>query len=39
MNFLDFLLDAIDALEIPDAEAIKNQACFMAGINPDEIIY
>jgi len=43
MNFINFLLDATDAVmtwDIPEegfAEAIKNQACLMAGINPEEI--
>jgi len=43
MNFIDCLLDATDAVltwEISEeefADAIKNQACLMAGINPEEI--
>ena len=43
MNFINFLLDATDAVltwEISEerfADAIKNQACLMAGINPEEI--
>ena len=43
MSFLNFLLDATDAVltwEISEeefADAIKNQACLMAGINPEEI--
>ncbi|MFI3221964.1 MAG: hypothetical protein QX191_10860 [Methylococcaceae bacterium] len=42
MNFQQLLLDATEAVltwEIPEedfAEAIKNQACLMAGINSDE---
>ena len=44
MNFINFLLDATDAVltwDIPDeglASAIKNQACLMAGIDPEEIM-
>jgi hypothetical protein len=43
MNFQQLLLDATEAVltwEIPEedyAEAIKNQACLMAGISPDEL--
>ncbi len=43
MNFLNFLLDATDEVltwDIPEeglADAIKNQACLMSGINPEEI--
>ena len=43
MNFINFLLDATDAVltwDIPDeglTGAIKNQACLMAGIDPDEL--
>ena len=43
MNFQQLLLDATEAVmtwEIPEedyAEAIKNQACLMAGIAPDEL--
>jgi len=43
MNFQQLLLDATEAVmtwEIPEedyAEAIKDQACLMAGINPEEI--
>ena len=43
MNFQQLLLDAAEAVmtwEIPEedyAEAIKNQACLMAGISPDEL--
>ena len=43
MNFLNFLLDATDEVLTWDiseeglADAIKNQACLMSGINPEEI--
>ena len=43
MTFQQLLLDATEAVltwEIPEedyAEAIKNQACLMAGISPDEL--
>jgi hypothetical protein len=43
MNFQQLLLDATEAVltwEIPEedfAEAIKNQACLMAGISPDDL--
>jgi hypothetical protein len=43
MSFINFLLEATDAVlswEIPEAgfaEAIKDQACLMAGINIDEM--
>ena len=43
MNFQQLLLDATEAVmtwEISEedfAEAIKNQACLMAGISPDEL--
>jgi hypothetical protein len=43
MNFQQLLLDATEAVlawEIPEedyAEAIKNQACLMAGISLDEL--
>jgi hypothetical protein len=43
MSFLIFLLDATDDVltwDIPEegfADAIKNQACLMAGKNPEEI--
>ena len=43
MNFQQILLDAAEAVltwEIPEedyAEAIKNQACLMAGISLDEL--
>jgi hypothetical protein len=43
MNFQQLLLDATEAVmswEIPEedyAEAIKDQACLMAGISPDEL--
>jgi hypothetical protein len=43
MNFINCLLDATDAVltwEISEeglADAIKNQACLMAGIDPDEL--
>ena len=42
MNFQQLLLDATESVltwEIPEedyAEAIKNQACLMAGINTEE---
>jgi hypothetical protein len=42
MNFQQLLLDATEAVltwEIPEedyAEAITNQACLMASINPEE---
>ncbi len=42
MNFQQILLDATEAVltwEIPEedyADAIKNQACLMLGINPEE---
>ena len=42
MSFQQILLDATEAVltwEIPEedyADAIKNQACLMAGINPEE---
>jgi hypothetical protein len=43
MNLINCLLDVTDATltwDIPDegfSEAIKNQACLMAGINPEEM--
>jgi len=43
MSFQQLLLDATEAVltwEIPEedyAEVIKNQACLMAGISPDEL--
>ena len=43
MNFQQLLLDATEAVmtwEIPEedyAKAIKDQACLMAGISPDEL--
>ena len=43
MNFQQLLLDATDCVltwEISEedyAEAIKDQACLMAGISPDEL--
>ena len=42
-SFQNYLSDAVDAVlawEIPEdgfAEAVRAQACLMAGINPDEI--
>lgn len=45
MNFQSYLLDAVEAVltwEIPEedfAGAVKAQACMMAGINPDEILW
>ena len=45
MNFQQLLLDATDCVltwEISEedyADAIKNQACLMAGINPEEFYY
>ena len=40
MNFLNCLLDAVLTWEIPEegfADAIKDQARQMAGIDPDEL--
>ena len=40
MNFVNCLLDAVLTWEIPEeglVDAIKTQACLMAGINPEEI--
>jgi len=40
MNYINCLLDAVLTWEIPEeglADAIKNQACLMAGVNPEEI--
>ena len=42
MNFVNCLLDTVLTWEIPEegfADAIKNQACLMAGINPEEISF
>jgi hypothetical protein len=42
--FQNYLLDAVEAVlawEIPEdafTNAVKSQACLMAGINPDEVI-
>lgn len=44
-TFQDYLSAAVDAVltfEIPEsdfAEAVKAQACLMAGINPDELLW
>ena len=40
MNFVNSLLDTVLTWEISEegfADAIKTQACLMAGINPEEI--
>lgn len=43
MNYQNFLIDAIDAVLAWDisedafADAIKSQACLMAGVNSDEV--
>ena len=37
MNFINCLLDVTDDSDQGFSEAIKNQACLMAGINPEEI--
>ena len=43
MDYQNYLLDAIEvvlAWDIPDdgfIQAVKSQACLMAGINPEEI--
>ena len=40
MNFINCLLDAVQNWEMPEegfADAIKDQACLMAGIDPDEM--
>ena len=42
MNFVNCLLDTVLTWEISEeglADAIKNQACLMAGINPEEISF
>ena len=46
MPYQNYLLDAVDAvlaLDIPDEEdfsnAVQAQACLMAGINPDEMLW
>lgn len=44
-QFQNYLSDAVDAVltwDIPDsdfAEAVKAQACLMAGINPDDLLW
>lgn len=44
-SFQNYLSDAVDAVltwEIPEdgfADAVKAQACLMAGINPDELLW
>ena len=44
-QFQSYLSDAVDAVlvwEIPEADfegAVKAQACLMAGINPDELLW
>ena len=37
MNFVNCLLDAVQTLDEEITDAIKNKACLMAGINPEEI--
>ncbi len=45
INFQNCLLDAVDAVlawDVPEsdfADAVKTQACLLAGINPDEILW
>ena len=42
MNFVNCLLDTVLTWEISEeglADAIKTQACLMAGINPEEISF
>lgn len=44
-KFQSYLLDAVNAVltwDIPEsdfAQAVQSQACMMAGINPDEIMW
>ena len=37
MNFINYLLDAVQTSDEEITDVIKNQACLMAGINPEEI--
>jgi len=37
MNFINCLLDAVQTSDEEITAVIKNQACLMAGINPEEI--
>jgi hypothetical protein len=45
MNFQNYLLDAAETVltwDLPEedfADAVKSQACLMAGINPDDLLW